>query len=247
MRQNDTVLITGGTRGIGKAIALHLGGRGVRHFFLNYVENDGAALATQAALLEMGCTAHLLKFNLAFPAEVGAMFREAEKNTERLDFFVHCAALTVFKPFIKVKPNQWDLTMNISARSFLQCAQNCLPLMKNGGRIVAISSTGSQRFNQDYGALGVAKSTLESMVRYLAVELAGLGVQVNGVVAGLVEGEKLPPFPEIEAVRAETLRRTPAKRLGSPSDVAKAVAFLLLDAEWVVGQNLIVDGGYCLT
>lgn len=241
-----TALITGGSRGIGKAIALHLVGV-ADIIFINYLENDLAASETKAILESKGVTVYLLKFNLAFATEIQLMFEKIQLHTQQLDIFVHCAALTAFKPLCKIKPNQWDLTMNITAKAFLQCVQWSTFLMPSGGRIVAISSTGSQRYNANYGALGVAKSTLESMVRYLAVELAGQNIQINGVISGLILGATMPLFPDIDKTIAVTLERTPARRLGTPEDVAKAVLFLLTQADWMYGQNIILDGGYCLT
>ena len=247
-QQRDKIaLITGGSRGIGRAIAEILAAETVKTLFINYLENDETAEKARLDLEEKGVKVHLLKYNLAFANEITALFEELESLTDRLDYFVHCAALTTFKPLHAIKTNQWDLTMNISARSFLQCSQKCLKSMTYGGKIVAISSTGSQRFNPNYGALGVAKSTLESIVKYLAVEFAEKNIEVNGVVSGLIMGDVLPPFPEIEAVVNETLRRTPARRLGTPEDVAEMVLFILTKAKWLCGQNIILDGGYCLT
>lgn len=267
---SKTALIIGGTRGIGKAIALNLARENaVNTLFLNYLENDEAAEQTRTRLETEGVKVHLLKYNLAFPNEIAALFEAVEsliepssksptesltESTElnelrikSLDYLVHSAALTTFKPLTAIKSNQWDLTMNISARSFLQCSQKAALLMPNGGSIVAISSTGSQRYNPNYGALGVAKATLESIVRYLAVELAAQNIRVNGVVSGLIQGETLPFFPNIDEVINITLNRTPAKRLGTPEDVAEMATFILTKAAWLYGQNIILDGGYCLT
>lgn len=246
-KKNKMALITGGSRGIGRAIALSLADEIDCTLFINYLENDVTALQTRADLEAKGATVHLLKYNLAFPDEINLMFKTICAQTDTLDYFVHCAAITTFKPLHTVKPNQWDLTMNISARSFLYSVQCCIPLMINGGKVVAISSTGSRRFNMNYGALGVAKATLESIVQYLAVELAEKKIQINGVVSGLIFGDKLPQFPNIEDIVAETLRRTPAGRLGTPQDVAKLVLFLLTQADWMYGQNIVLDGGFCLT
>ncbi len=245
--KDKIALITGGSRGIGRAIATILAQNDVQTLFINYLENDEKAEQTRLFLEEKGVKVHLLKSNLGFPNDINALFETVESLTDRLDYFVHCTALTTFKPLLAVKTNQWDLTLNISARSFLQCCQKCVPLMTNGGSIVAISSTGSQRYNPNYGALGVAKMTLEGIVKYLAVELADKNIRVNGVVSGLIQSDTLPPFPQIEEVINETLRRTPANRLGTPEDVAELVLFILTKAKWLYGQNIILDGGYCLT
>ena len=245
--KDKIAFVAGGTRGIGRAIALHLAQDNVGTLFINYLENDENAAETKTLLEQYGVKVYLLKYNLAFPMEINAMFEAIKVLTQHLDYVVHCVALTTFKPLAAVKPNQWDLTMNVSARSFLGCAQNAAPLMKNGGGIVAISSTGSQRYNANYGALGVAKATLESIVKYLAVELATQNIRVNGVVSGLILGDKLPPFPNIEDIVDETIRRTPAGRLGTPEDVAEMVHFMLTKAKWLCGQNIILDGGFCLT
>jgi enoyl-[acyl-carrier protein] reductase III len=242
-----TILITGGTRGIGKSAALYLAKESVSTFFINYLENDEAAMAIQTELESMGARVFLLKNNMAFTEEIMAMFKVIKEQTGQLDFFVHCPAVTAFKPLCKVKPNQWDLTMNVNARSFLQCTQGCIPLMQNGGQIVAVSSTGSRRYTPNYGALGVTKSTLEAVVRYLAVELAERNIRVNGVTAGLIKGKSVPPFPDLESIMEETLKRTPAGRLGTPDDVAEVIHFLLTRATWMYGQNILIDGGYCLT
>lgn len=246
-QQSKTVLITGGSRGVGKAVAQHLAKGTVDTLFINYLENDAAAEMTQRDLEALSARVYLLKYNMAFPEEINMMFEAIRTQTGHLDFFVHCPAITTFKPLCKVKPNQWDLTMNVSAKSFLLCAQACIPLMEKGGQMVAVSSTGSRRYSPNYGALGVSKSTLEAVVRYLAVELASQNIRVNGITAGLLQGESMPPFPEIETTIEETLKRTPAGRLGTPHDVAVATHFLLTQANWMYGQNIVLDGGYCLT
>ncbi|MCC7244414.1 MAG: SDR family oxidoreductase [Saprospiraceae bacterium] len=239
--------IAGGTRGIGAAVARYLVKTGAAQtLFLNYLENSAAAEALKNELQQQGATVHLLPANLAFPDAVRDMFEQVAGLTDRLDYFVHSAALTTFKPLHAIRSNQWDLTMNVSAKSFLTCTQGCLPLMQHGGQVVAISSTGALRFNPDYGALGIAKSALENMVRYLAVELAPRGIRVNGVSPGLISGENLPPFPQIDLLVAETLRHTPAGRLGTPEDVAEVVHFLLTGARWMTGQVLVLDGGCSL-
>jgi enoyl-[acyl-carrier protein] reductase III len=247
MKTNKIALITGGSRGIGKTIVETLAQGCVQTFFINYLENDAAAFQLRNFLISKGLEVHLLKYNLAFPAEIQTMFQKIGTITTQLDILVHCAAVTTFKPLKNVKPNQWDLTMNVSTKSFIQCAQQSAYLMPKGGKMLAISSTGSQRFNPNYGALGVAKAALEAAVRYLAVEFAPQKIQVNSITAGLISGESLPKFPEIENVVLETLRRTPMGRLGTPQDVATLALFLLAQSDFIVGQNIVLDGGYSLT
>ncbi len=247
-KKEITALVTGGTRGVGKAVCLQIAKEGVQKLFINYLEKEDPANELSTQLKTKGLAIHLLKYNLAYAENVKAMFNDVRLYTQHLDYFVHCPALTAFKPLHKVRANQWDLTMNVSTRSFLLCVQGCIPLMQNGGgAVVAISSTGSRRFNPNYGALGVSKMALETMVRYLAVELAEKNIRVNGITSGLLKGETMPPFPEIERVVEETLRRTPAGRLGNPDEIARAVCFILRRANWMYGQNLVLDGGFCLT
>ncbi len=245
--ESRTALITGGSRGVGRAVCRLLASEYVDTLFIHYHQNDEAFQELAAELAPTGVRISPLRYNLVHVEEVRDMAAELRRLTSRLDYMVHCAAITAFKPLIQVKANQWDLTLQVSTRSFLGIMQYVLPLMMQGGAVVAVSSTGSQRFNMNYGALGVAKSALETTVRYLAVELANKGIRVNGVIAGLLDQEHLPPFPDIDILINETLKRTPAGRLGTAEDVAKAVIFLLTQAPWVYGQHLIVDGGFCLT
>ncbi len=246
-QNGKAALITGGSRGVGKAVCQCLAKEHVSTLFVNYLEKDAPARSLCTQLKADGIQVHLLKYNLAFAENIKAMFEEIVSIRPRLDYFVHCAALTAFKPLYQVKPNQWDLTLNVSARSFLLCVQACIPLMKQGGDIVAVSSTGSRRYNPSYGALGISKMALEGIVRYLAVELAAQKIRINGIIPGLLEGENPPPFPQWDRLVEETLKRTPAKRLGKPEEVAEAIYFILTKAPWMYGQNIILDGGYCLT
>lgn len=244
---DKVALITGGSRGVGKAVSLALAREGVGLLFINYLENEKAMAALRTLIEPTGIRVVALPYNVLHPEEIVKMAGVIASHTDRLDYLVHCPALTSFKPLHKVRANHWDLTMNVSARSFLLTVQACMPMFVQGSSVVAVSSTGSQRYNPDYGALGVAKSALESTVRYLAVELATRDIRVNGVIAGMLSGESTPPFPNIEKVIEETLKRTPSGRLGTPEDVADAVLFLLTRGKWIVGQHIIVDGGYCLT
>lgn len=141
------------------------------------------------------------------------------------------------------------MTMNISARAFLLCAQEAVPLMKTrGGRMIAISSLGSRKYLPNYTAIGTAKAALEAITRYLAVELAPLGIIVNAVCGGLIETSTLTHFSNRESMTADALLRCPHGRVGQPDDLASVVSFLCDgDAGWICGQTIVADGGYSLT
>ena len=161
---------------------------------------------------------------------------------------MHSAALGVFKPVHQLRVKDWDISLDVNAKAFLLLSQAALPLMKkHGGKIVAISSLGAQRFTPHYGAIGVSKAALENLVRYLAVELAAFKIHVNAVSGGLIQTDSLKMFPALETMKKEYLARTPGARLGKPEDIANAVSFLLgPQSDWIYGQTLIADGGYSL-
>jgi len=245
-RKNLTALVTGGSRGIGRAVCLRLAAEGTETIIVNYLENDTEAEQTRKLIEERSSACILAKANLFHPAEVDKLFLAVKEAVGRLDIFVHCAAVTAFKPLRDIRPNQWDLTMNVNARSFLLCVQKCIPLMKDG-KIVAISSLGSSRAIPNYGALGPTKAALESTVRYLAVELAPSGIRVNAVSGGFVKTDSTRKFPGADTLAEKISLRTPARRLGTPDDIAGVAMFLLSpSASWICGQTIVVDGGLSL-
>jgi enoyl-[acyl-carrier protein] reductase III len=162
-----------------------------------------------------------------------------------LDALVHSAATGVIRPALETEDKHWDWTLNANARALLQLARVVAPQMPDGSSIVAISSLGSQRVLENYVLVGTSKAALESLVRYLGVELAP-GIRVNAVSGGVVETGALEHFPNRDEMRAAG-RANPVGRMVSPDDIAGAVAFLCSrDAEMVRGQTLIVDGGFSL-
>jgi enoyl-[acyl-carrier protein] reductase III len=160
---------------------------------------------------------------------------------------VHNAATGVIKPALETEDKHWDWTLNANARALLSLARACAPDMQSGSSIVAVSSLGAQRVLENYVLVGTSKAALESVVRYLAVELSPRGIRVNAVSAGVVETEALDHFPNREQMLSAGKTRTPAGRLVEPEDVAGAVAFLCSpDADMLRGHTLIMDGGYSL-
>ena len=160
---------------------------------------------------------------------------------------VHNAATGVIRTALETEDKHWDWTLAANARALLSLARACVPEMEGGSSIVAISSLGSQRVLENYVLVGTSKAALESVVRYLAVELAPRGIRVNAVSAGVVETDALDYFPNREEMLRTGRERTPAGRLVEPDDVAGAVAFLCsADADMVRGHTLVVDGGFSL-
>jgi enoyl-[acyl-carrier protein] reductase III len=236
------VFVTGGSRGIGRAIALRLAREGASTVAIGYFRSDAAAEETADELRAIGAEPLLVRGNVTssrVAEQVGAL--------GPLDVFVHNAATGVIRPALETEDKHWDWTLNANARALLSLARACAPDMESGSSIVAISSLGAQRVLENYVLVGTSKAALESVVRYLAVELAPRGIRVNAVSAGVVETEALDHFPNREEMLHSGKTRTPAGRLVEPDDLAGAVAFLCsLDAKMVCGQTLIVDGGYSL-
>lgn len=241
-----TALVTGGSRGIGRAVCRRLAQSGVGVIVINHLENHAAADATRQEIESLGAVAHVLPANLAYPSEIDRLFTGVTEITPRLDVLVHAAAFGAFKPLADLKANQWDLSMAVNARSFLLCVQRCLPLMPEGA-VVALSSLGGRRAVPNYGAIGASKAALEAMIRQLAMELAPRGIRVNGVAGGLVETDSIAKFPEAPDLVRRAVAATPAGRIGTPEDLADVVAFLVSPAaRWICGQVLVTDGGSSL-
>ena len=240
--EGRSVLVTGGTRGIGKAIALRLAAEGATRIALGYLRNDRAAEAAADEIRAAGAEPILVRGNVASEKVVAEFAQHGPYGV-----LVHNAATGVIEPALETEDKHWDWTLNANARALLSLARACAPDMESGSSIVAVSSLGSQRVLENYVLVGTSKAALESVVRYLAVELAPRGIRVNAVSAGVVETEALDHFPNKDAMIRAGKTRTPAGRLVEPGDVAAAVAFLCSpDSDMVRGHTLIIDGGFSL-
>jgi enoyl-[acyl-carrier protein] reductase III len=244
--EGKTALITGGSRGIGRAIALGLAENGV-DIVVNYVRHRKDAEATVAAIEEKGVRCLAVKANVAREADVDRMFEEIGKTYDRLDILVSNAASGVLKPVMELTPRHWDWAMDINARALLSLSQHAVRMMTEGGRIMAVSSLGAVRAVPNYTVVGSSKAALESLVRHLAVELGPRGITVNTISAGVVDTDALKKFPNRDEIISESLRRTPLGRLTTPEDVANLALFLCSDLSGMInGQTLVVDGGYAI-
>ncbi len=245
---NKVALITGASRGIGRAIAMRFAQMGAS-IAVNYVRNDEAAQETVKELTRLGTRAFALRANVGDPKAAQELVEATAAEFGGIDILVHNAALGAFKPVHKLKLNQWELTMDTNTKAFFVLAQKTVPFMeeRKGGTILALSSLGAHRFIPNYGAIGISKAAVETLVKYLAVELAPKNIRVNCLSGGLVDTDAIKWFPNYEDLKKEVINRTPAGRLGEPDDLARIAAFLVSpESSWIVGQTLIADGGLSL-
>jgi enoyl-[acyl-carrier protein] reductase III len=243
------VLITGGTRGIGRAIALRLARERPQHLVLAYSLNHQAARQTVRDLADQGVDA------TAIPTDVGSekllkeLFQEIGARFGRLDVFISNAARAAFRSTVDLSVRSWRRTLELNAEAFLLGSQMAFELMKprRSGRIIGLSSLGATRYIPNYAGLGAAKASIECLARYLAAELAPHGVSVNVVSGGFVDTESMRIIPEYQELTEYIRSRTPAGRLAKPEDLAGVVAFLCSpEADWIRGQTIVADGGFSL-
>jgi enoyl-[acyl-carrier protein] reductase III len=241
-------LVTGGSRGIGRAIALRLAAAGAS-IVVNYYLNREAAEKTAAEIRRHGVRTHVVQADMKDPGQIQTLFAEVRGEFGGLDILVSNAASGVFRPVDELTVKHWDWMMNTHPRAFLLCAQAAAELMQGrNGRIVSVSSIGAFRAIPKYAGMGASKGALEALTRYLAVELAPHRIAVNCVSGGAVATETWQQLPEVESIMEAVRHRTPAGRIATPEDIAEAVLFLVSpQAEMIRGQVLIVDGGFSLT
>ena len=247
---HKVAVITGSGRGIGRSIALHFAQHGA-DIVINFFRNRTPAEETAAEIEKLGRKAVVVRADIGEPEGIETLIDETEKAFGGLDILICNAASGYNRPVMEQKIKGWDWTLNINARSVLFLAQKAAPLMQKRGRgyIVSLSSLGSIRVMPDYVVVGASKAALEAITRYLAVELAPLGIVVNAVSGGVVETEALKHFRAMQNdnLLVAAADRTPAGRIVTPEDIANVVAYLCTpQAEMIRGQTIIVDGGYTL-
>ncbi len=244
--KGKVALVTGGSRGIGKSIALELARRGADIAF-NYLRSHEAASQTQLEIEDLGVRCLRVQAHLGDSEKISHLFSKVAQEFSQLDILVNNAASGVQRPALELEEKHWDWTMNVNARAPWRCAVEAARLMPQGGSVVNISSLGSQRVLPYYFSVGTSKAALEALTRYLAVELAPMGISVNAVSAGYVATDALESFPNQDEMRSAS-ENTLLNRAVSGEDVAAVVAFLCSEeAEMIRGQVVVVDGGASLS
>ncbi|MCU0639791.1 MAG: SDR family oxidoreductase [Candidatus Krumholzibacteria bacterium] len=245
--QGKKALVTGGSRGIGRAISLLVAARGA-DVAINCVKDTGSAERTAAEIAALGRKCVVVRADVSEPKEIKELFDRVKEEFGSLDFLVSNAVSGVLGPAERIGRFGWDRTINTNTRSFMLLAQQAVKLFpERGGKIVAISSIGSRTCLPGYAAVGASKAALEALVRYFALELAPKGINVNAVSGGPVDTSALDYFPDKEKVIEDWKERSPLKRIARPEEIASVVGFLLSeDASWIHGQTIVADGGLTL-
>ncbi|MGH8800865.1 MAG: enoyl-[acyl-carrier-protein] reductase FabL, partial [Casimicrobiaceae bacterium] len=236
--EGQVALVTGGARGIGRAIARKLAGAGA-DIAVNYYNSHDEAEALCAELRAQGRRAIAVQGSVGIPDSVDEMFETLRTQFDRLDIVISNAASGVLKPVMDMGLKHWRWCVETNALAVNLLAQRAVPMMTNGGRIIAISSLGAQRAMPGYGFIGASKAALEALVRALAQELGPRGIRVNTVSAGVVDTDALAYFPNREELLENFARRSPAGPVLTPDDVAGAVYLLCLpEAAMINGHTL---------
>jgi enoyl-[acyl-carrier protein] reductase III len=247
--KDKVALITGGTRGLGRAIALTLARDGAT-IALNYRRDEDSANRTLAEIRALAPRSILLKADMEEDAQVRALVEGAGKALGRIDILVVNAAATAFKPLLAVKPHNLTRTFNLSVGGFVAAVQETSKFMSDGGRILMISGVDSMRYLPRHGVLGAAKAAMEAMVRDFAFELGPRGITVNGVNFGMIDSDSSRIYfgDDFERVLRVTAARTALKRLPELDEIAAVVALLCTpQAGYLTAQTIMVDGGLTLS
>ncbi|MEA3498981.1 MAG: enoyl-ACP reductase [Campylobacterota bacterium] len=247
---NKTLVITGATKGIGKACAYRFAKEGINIAF-TYNSNEEAAKEIATDLeSKFGIKARYYPFNILEPETAKELFLEIDKDFDKVDYFISNAMIYGravvggYNKFMKLKPRGLNNIYTATVDAFVTCSQQAAKRMSNGGAIVSLSSTGNLVYIENYAGHGTNKAAVEAMVRYAATELGEAGIRVNAVSGGPIETDALRAFTNYEEVAAKTAELSPLNRMGQPDDLASACYFLCSDeASWITGTTLIVDGG----
>lgn len=247
-----TLVISGGTRGIGKAIVREFASNGVNIAF-TYNSNEELAKDMAKSLEdEFGIKAKAYHLNILEPDTYKGLFLEIDQDFDRIDFFISNAIISGravvggYTKFMKLKPRGINNIFTATVNAFVVGAQEAAKRMEKvgGGSIISLSSTGNLVHIENYAGHGTAKAAVETMVKYAAAELGEKGIRVNAISGGPIETDALRAFTNYEEVKQKTAELSPLNRMGKPEDMAGAALFLCSSkASWITGHTLLIDGG----
>lgn len=251
--QGKTLVISGATRGIGKAILYKFAENGVNVAF-TYNKNEEEASKIKADVeSKYNIKAQYYPLNVLEPMEYVELYKKIDADFSRVDFFISNAIIYGksvvggFAPFMRLKPKGLNNIYTATVLAFVVGAQEAAKRMKEvgGGSIVSLSSTGNLVYMPFYAGHGNSKNAVETMVKYAAVDLGEWGIRVNAISGGPIDTDALRAFPNYNEVKAKVEEDSPLNRMGTPEDLAGA-AFFLCDStqsSWITGQTIVIDGG----
>jgi len=237
------MLVVGGSRGIGRAIALRLATAGA-DVLVNYVRDDEAAGQVVNTATSAGLSVAAVRADVSADKGRELLVQAVAERFPDLSALVFAAATGIHRPYEQLTGRHFDFTYGLNVRAFLLLVQAFVPRMSKGGAIVALSSEGAVHAMPQYGLVGSSKAALESLCRHLAVELAPRNIGVNVLSPGTVETDAWKVLPDAERRLAAATQRTPRGRLTTPDEVGYAAHFLVSDAAAAIaGHTLVIDGG----
>ena len=252
MMNGKTLFISGGTRGIGKAIVYAFAEKGCNVAFTYASSADTANEIVADVEAKYGIKARAYLLNILEPDTYKDVYALFDADFDRLDFFISNAIISGravvggFGPFMRLKPKGLNNIYIATVDAFVVGAQEAAKRMEKvgGGSIISMSSTGNLVYTPNYAGHGTNKAAVEAMVRYAAAELGEKGIRVNAVSGGPIDTDALKAFPNYEEVKEEVVRRSPLSRMGEAEDLSGACMFLCSDASsWMTGQTIVIDGG----
>lgn len=237
-----TAVITGSSRGIGRAIALELARRGAM-LVINYIEHEEKAAQTRAEAERMGVRAEVVRANVASPDEARKMIALALDQFGSIDILVNNAGIVRDKTLWEMSDDQWHDVVNVDLHGVYYCSREVVPYMRERGygRIVNIASIVGQTGAFGQTNYAAAKAGVIGFTKAAALELARYGITVNAVCPGYVDTDMLAAVPE--AIREQIKARIPLKRFAQPDEIARVVRFLVEEGDYITGQRINVNGG----
>jgi 7-alpha-hydroxysteroid dehydrogenase len=254
--QGKTLVLSGGTRGIGNAIVSRFAKEGCNVAFTYNSNEEEAKNIAWNFEKEYGIKARYYQLDILKPETYKTVFEQIDGDFEKIDFFVSNAIISGrsvaggFAPFMRLKPKGLNNIYTATVLAYVIGSQEAAKRMEKsgGGSIVAISSTGNLVHTENYAGHATSKAALEIMVKYTAFELADRNIRANVVSGGPIDTDAFKKFPNYEALKAATIARTPLGRMGQPSDMAGVALFLCSkDSYWINAQTIIADGGSSFT